>query len=219
MTARTRPDEPRPTRRALLDLLAGSPAGMTAAELAAALGLHPNGVRKQLQALVRDGAVGAERVVSGRRGRPAVRYRAADARRETAVAQQLAAMLVELLDELEPDEAKVEEFGRRQAARIARSPDGRAALLGTLTAMGFSPRETTAAADSRAGRLEVVLGHCPFAGAVSAAGGRFVCILHRGLSRGLAQLTPGGRLTEFDILAPENAGCRLTAEGLSPPGF
>lgn len=218
MTARTRPEDRRPTRRAILEMLAESPAGMTAAELAGALGLHPNGVRKQLQSLVRDGSVGAERVVSGRRGRPAARYRAADERREATAAQQLAAMLVELLDEIEPDEARVEEFGRRQAARFAGTRDGRSALLDTLTTMGFSPRETTGVKGSRGGHLDVVLGHCPFAAAVGAAGGRLVCVLHRGLSRGLLERTPTGRLTGFEILSPEIAGCRIVAEGLGPPG-
>jgi predicted ArsR family transcriptional regulator len=189
---------------------------MTAAELGRALGMHPNGIRKQLEALVREGAVGAEREVSGRRGRPAVRYRAAGEWREAAAARRLAAMLVELMGEVGADEAQVEEFGRRQAARIAESPDGRAALLDLLTTMGFAPRETTGAGAAREGRLEVVLGHCAFRDAVRADGGRLVCVLHRGLSRGLVELDEGGRLTGFDIEAPETAGCRIVAEGLTP---
>ena len=125
MTAPARTDEPRPTRRAIIEMLGTSPAGMTTAELARALGLHPNGVRKQLQALISDGSVGAEREVSGRRGRPAVRYRAAEERREATAAQRLASLLVELVGEMEPDESQVEEFGRRQATRLAtRATDG-----------------------------------------------------------------------------------------------
>lgn len=217
MTAPTRPEESRPTRKAIIEMLGGSPAGMTAAELAGALGLHPNGVRKQLQALIRDGSVGAEREVSGRRGRPAVRYRAAAERRETAAAQRLAAMLVELVGEMEPDGARVEEFARRQASRLAPTGDGRAALLNQLTTMGFSPRETTGVKASREGRLEVVLGHCPFAGAVKAEGGELVCVLHRGLSRGLVEMSPTGRLTAFEIRPPDSAGCRIAAEGLRAP--
>ncbi|HTI32207.1 MAG TPA: helix-turn-helix domain-containing protein [Miltoncostaea sp.] len=208
-------DGTRGTRRAILELLGGSSEGMTAAELGRALGMHPNGVRKQLEALARDGSVGAEREVSGRRGRPAIRYRAADERRETAAAQRLAALLVELVAEMGPDEASVEEFGRRQAAQLAASPDGRAALMHMLTTMGFAPRETTGAAAWRDGRLEVVLGRCPFAGAVRADGGRLVCVLHRGLSRGLVELDDGGRLTGFVAEAPERAGCRIAAEGLA----
>jgi len=206
------------TRGAILAQLGGSPSGMTAAELGRALGMHPNGIRKQLAALVREGAVGAEREVSGRRGRPAVRYRAADERREAAAAQRLAAMLVELVDELGPDESRVEEFGRRQGVRLAAGPDGRAALMHLLTTMGFAPRETTAARAALEGRLEVVLGHCPFRGAVRAEGGRLVCVLHRGLSRGLVELDAGGRLTGFDIEPPETAGCRIVADGLAPIG-
>jgi predicted ArsR family transcriptional regulator len=190
---------------------------MTAAGLASALGRHPNGVRRQLRALTRDGAVGAEREVSGRRGRPAVRYRVAGERREALATQRLASMLVELVGEIGPDEGEVEEFGRRQAAHLATTPDGRKALLDLLTTMGFAPRETTPAAASRAGCVEVVLGHCPFAGAVRADGGKLVCVLHRGLSRGLVEMSPGGRLTAFDIKPPERAGCRIAAEGLDPP--
>jgi predicted ArsR family transcriptional regulator len=205
----------RPTRRAIMEILQSSPAGLTTAELAAALGLHPNGVRKQLQALVRDGSVGSQREMSGRRGRPAVRYRAAAERRETVAAQRLAAALAELVGEMEPDEAQVEEFGRRQALKLATSGEGRSALLDMLTTMGFSPREQTPVGAAREGRLDVVLGHCPFASAVEAeGGGRLVCVLHRGISRGLVEMTPSARMTGFEIKAPEAAGCRIVAEGL-----
>jgi predicted ArsR family transcriptional regulator len=112
----------------------------------------------------------------------------------------------------------VEEFGHRQATLLATTQDGRAALLNLFTTMGFSPRETTGVRASREGRLEVVLGNCPFAGAVKADGGRLVCVLHRGLSRGLVEMTPGGRLTAFEIHPPERAGCRIAAEGLHAAG-
>jgi hypothetical protein len=128
-------------------------------------------------------------------------------------------MLVELIGEIGPEESEVEEFGRRQAARLAATHDGRDALFALLTTMGFSPRETTPAAAARAGCLEVVLGHRPFAGAVRADGGQLVCVLHRGLSRGLVEMSPRGRLTGFDIHPPETAGCRIDAEGLDPPAI
>ena len=217
MTARAPTEEARPTRAAIVEMLGGSPAGLTAVELASALGRHPNAVRKQLRALISDGSVGAEREISGRRGRPAVRYRAADERREAAATQRLASLMVELVGEMGADESQVEEFGRRQAARLATTRDGRVALLNLLTTMGFSPRETTGATAAREGRLEVVLGHCPLEGAVKATGGKLVCVLHRGLSRGLVEMTPTGRLTAFEIQAPETAGCRIAAEGLEAP--
>lgn len=218
MSADIRPPEPRRTRRAIVEMLGRSPTGMTAVELARDLGVHPNGVRKQLQALVREGSVGAEREVSGRRGRPAVRYRAADEGREVEAARRLASLLVELLDEVGLDEQRVEDFGRHAAARFATTDDGRTALLDLLTTMGFSPRETTTAAGVRRGRLDVVLGHCPFRDAVRAGGGQAVCVLHRGLSRGLLEMTPGGRLTAFEIRPPEEAGCRIVGEGLAARG-
>ncbi len=218
MSADITPAEGRSTRRTIVAMLSASPTGMTAAELARALGVHPNGVRKQLRALVREGAVGAEREASGRRGRPAVRYRAADEAREAAAARRLAALLVELVAETDVDEARVEAFGRRQAPRLAAADDGRAALLGLFTAMGFAPRESTGARALRQGALDVVLGHCPFRDAVRAEGGRAVCVLHRGLSAGLLEMTPGGRLTGFEIRPPEEAGCRISGEGLAPAG-
>ena len=217
MTARARTGEAPRTRAAILQMLDGSPEGMTAAALASALGRHPNGVRRQLRALTREGSVGAEREVSGRRGRPAVRYRVAGERREAVATQQLASMLVELIKQLGPDESEVEEFGRQQARRLAATRDGRDALLGLLTTMGFAPREITPAGPSRAGDLEVVLGHCPFAGAVRAKGGKLVCVLHRGLSRGLVEMSPAGQLTAFEIYPSERAGCRIAARGLGPP--
>lgn len=217
MTARARTGEAPRTRAAILEMLDGSPEGMTAAALASALGRHPNGVRRQLRALISEGSVGAEREVSGRRGRPAVRYHVAGERREAVATQQLASMLVELIKQIGPDESEVEEFGRRQARRLAATRDGRDALLGLFTTMGFAPRETTPAAAARAGDLEVVLGHCPLAGSVRAKGGKLVCVLHRGLSRGLVEMSPAGRLTAFEIRPPERAGCRLAAQGLRPP--
>ena len=207
-----------PTRRQIVERLERSAAEMTAGELASALGVRPNAVRKHLRALVGDGTVGARREATGRRGRPAVRYRAAGPRREAAATARLARMLVELVAESGLDEARVEEFGRRQAAVLAEPGDGRAALLDLLTTLGFSPRETTAAAGARAGRLEVVLGHCPFRDAVGAEGGRLVCVLHRGISRGLVELTPDARLTGFEARPPEVAGCRIAAAGLGSGG-
>jgi predicted ArsR family transcriptional regulator len=205
------------TRTRILGLLEDSPAGMTADELAEALELHPNGVRRQLRALIEDGAVGATRDPAAARGRPATRYRAADADREAAAVRRLSRMLVALVSELHPDEALVEEFGRRQASDLASGEDGRTAILDLLTTLGFAPQETTGGADARAGRLEVVLGHCPFREAVREEGGEMVCVLHRGISRGLAELSPGGRLADFEVRDPTQAGCRLVAEGLRPP--
>jgi predicted ArsR family transcriptional regulator len=207
-----------PTRRSIVELLERSLSGMTAGELADALGVRPNAIRKHLRALVGDGTVGARREATGHRGRPAVRYRAAGPRREAVATARLARMLVELVAEIGPDEARIEEFGRRQAALLAVSGDGRAALLDLLTALGFSPRETTGAAGARSGRLELVLGHCPFRDAVAAEGGRLVCVLHRGISRGLIERSPDARLTGFEARPPEVAGCRIAAAGLGPGG-
>jgi predicted ArsR family transcriptional regulator len=216
MTAAPRPHEGRPTRGAILALLDQAPGGMTAAELAAALGVHPNAVRKHLPALAAAGAVGARREATGRRGRPATRWRSAGPRHEQAAVRRLARMLVELVGEIGgADEGRLEEFGARQAGGLGGAPDGRAALLDVLTDMGFAPRETTAASDARAGRAEVVLDHCPFADAVEAGEGRLVCALHRGISRGLVERTPGARLTGFEARPPVAAGCRIAAEGLA----
>ncbi len=99
MTAQEHPTRARSTRAAILDALEGSAAGLTAAELATALERHPNAIRKQLRALVGDGSVGTEREISGRRGRPAVRYRAAAERRGATANRTLARLLVELVAE------------------------------------------------------------------------------------------------------------------------
>lgn len=202
------------TRQAIMQALARSSEGMTAGELGTELGLHPNAIRKHLRALTEEGAVGAESEFSGRRGRPAVRYRAAQERRAEAATQRLARLLVELVNEIGADESRVEQFGRRQAAGLASSHDGRTALVDLMTTMGFAPHETTRSAASREGDLEMVLGHCPLRDAVNADGGHLVCVLHRGISRGLVEMTPSGRLTDFEIHPPEVAGCRIAAEGL-----
>jgi predicted ArsR family transcriptional regulator len=199
-------------------MLEAAPRGATAAELAEALGLHPNAVRKQLRALSSDGAIEAVREASGQRGRPSMRYRAGGAGRDAGAVRRLAGMLVQLVSEIGPDEARIEAFGRRQAPALAASRDGRTALLDVLTTMGFAPRETTDAGSARDGRLEVVLGRCPFGEAVEATGGRLVCALHRGISQGLLELTPSARLTAFEVRPPRVAGCRIAGEGLPRPG-
>lgn len=69
------------TRQRLTGLLLNH-GPQTVAELAAALGLAPTGVRRHLDAMLNDGLVAETSVEAGRRGRPARRYSLTDAARD-----------------------------------------------------------------------------------------------------------------------------------------
>lgn len=107
--------------------------------------------------------------------------------------------------------------GRRQEIGRALTPAGTRApaadpLGDVLAAMGFQPRRRAGAAMAL-----YELGNCPYRDAVH-AGGRQVCALHAGITRGLLQrLAPEARLPGFVAKDPERAGCLIEVEGVTAP--
>ncbi|MGD9695902.1 MAG: helix-turn-helix transcriptional regulator [Thermoleophilia bacterium] len=215
MTVPGTPGQVGATRQAILDALGRSPDGLTAVELAADLGIHPNAVRKQLRALAAAGEVGASREAPSGRGRPAARFRVSDTRRGALGAKWLSDMLVALVNQAQPAPGLVEEFGRIQAPALAGGRSGRRALLDVLMGAGFAPQDVTPARAAGVGSVEIVLRRCPFREAVAAPGGDLICELHRGLSRGLVECNRGASLTAFEVHPPESGACRLVAEGVA----
>jgi predicted ArsR family transcriptional regulator len=196
----------RPAARRVASVLERAGRPLTAQEVAEALGRHHSGVRNQLAALERAGVVEGRADPPRGRGRPVRRYALApdpDAR-EAEGHRELVRLLMTLVDRLalRPDE--MERFGEEQGAAVPRPGGGVDELWEAFRRMGFAPRGDAGAP------LDVVLDRCPFADGVEAPGGDLICVLHRGLARGiLGRAAPGVTVEELVIENPRDAGCRL----------
>jgi len=210
-----------PSRRRIAEILTGAPAGLTPFEIAEAVGLHHNAVRRHLDVLARAGVVVSEREpAAGRPGRPSRRYRlvAAEGLAE-AGHRELVRLLVELIRRTGASERDVEEFGRDEGRLLGHGQRSGAGLVETLAGLGFAPDDVTESAARTRGELDLRLRRCPFADAVLAEGGHLVCALHRGLTLGVLDTTePDAYLAAFDIRDPTAAGCRVLVRGLPPGG-
>jgi predicted ArsR family transcriptional regulator len=198
-------------------VLAARPEGLTAHEIAEAVGLHHNAVREHLGVLARAGVISsAPAPPTGRPGRPGIRHRLADpdgARRHGHA--ELVRLLMSVVRRAGIDDDAAEEIGRDEGRLMAEGGGG-AGFAGSLAALGFAPEDRTSAARRRRGELELVLRHCPFREAVASPGGEIVCRLHRGLSAGLLE-GGGGHIVTFEPDDPAAGRCRVTAGGV-PPG-
>jgi predicted ArsR family transcriptional regulator len=203
----------RPAARRVAAVLEGAPGPMTAQEVADALGLHHTGVRTQLTALEEAGVAERHRDPPHGRGRPARRYSLAPdpGEREAIGHRELVRLLMSLVRQsgLDPDE--MERFGERQGWGVPSPGGGIGELREAFERLGFAPREVP-------GRdlPDLVLGNCPFADGVEAPGGELICVLHRGLARGIVmRAAPDVGVTELVVEDPRRAGCRLrlTAHG------
>jgi predicted ArsR family transcriptional regulator len=209
----------RPAARRVAAVLEHADAPVTAQEVADALGRHHSGVRGHLAALEAAGVVEGRADPPRGRGRPARRYALAPDpdMREAEGHRELVRLLMTLVRQLalRPDE--MERFGEGQGAAVPRPGGGIGELWDAFERMGFAPRRP-----GDGSSLDLVLGRCPFADGVEAPAGDLICVLHRGLARGiLAQAAPGVTLEELEIAEPRRAGCRLRladrrADSLAP---
>jgi predicted ArsR family transcriptional regulator len=189
---------------------------MTAQEVADAIGHHHTGVRAQLVALEDAGVIEGHTDPPGRRGRPVRRYAPIPDpdEREAEGHRELVRLLMRLVRQLGLGPEDMESFGRRQGASITRGEGGVAELWRAFDRMGFAPRSP-----EDGGPGDVVLGRCPFVAGVEAAGGDLICILHRGLARGiLERAAPGVQVAGLVIEDPRRAGCRVLLTGAGPGG-
>lgn len=197
----------RPAARRVASVLEQAGGPLTAQQVAEALGRHHTGVRGHLTALERAGVIAGVVDPPRGRGRPVRRYAwvpdpdAREAEGHRALVRLLMTLVRQLA--LRPDE--MERFGENQGAAVPRTGGGVDELWRAFERMGFAPRRGD---DGSA--LDVVLDHCPFADGVEAPAGDLICILHRGLARGiLSQAAPGVAVEELVIENPRDAGCRL----------
>jgi predicted ArsR family transcriptional regulator len=190
------------TRERVVELLSERPAGSTIAELAAALGLKRNAVRKHLVALAEAGQVTAERLRPASVGRPATRYRAVGAGAGDRAHHELAHVLLQAVEGVEASE--IERFALRTG-----HPRPLAEMLGGL---GFAPADISSAAEAAAGRKIIELRACPYLDLVAEQRGELICAFHRGLVQRDAPV--GAVLEEFHV-APRGPGCRIVLSGVA----
>jgi len=207
------------TRYAIYLELARSSSPRSTAEIAEALGLHPNTVRPHLERMREVGLLEVASDGRGTVGRPQHRYAlASDAPSlglEPAAYPMLSAMLVQAAAAagVGPDQAAAagSEHGRtlgRQAATAEPSngrPPGRrcaAALVALLSELGFDP-----AAVEDDGLLTVAFTHCPFQD-LAEAHPDVVCHLHRGLIQGFVEEIGPASVERFGTLADRDP-CRV----------
>lgn len=204
----------RPSARRIERALRAAPRGLTAQQVAEAVGRHHTGVRAQLAELERSGVVEVRVDLPAGRGRPPRRYLLAPdpTEREAAGHRELVRLLMSLVREAGFGPAEIERFGERQGAGIVRSGGGVGEIWDVFARLGFAPRRGD---DGPPGDL--VLGRCPFTDGVEAPNGQLICLLHRGLARGIARAAaPGTEVIDLEVREPRRAGCRLRLSSLAP---
>jgi len=205
----------RSTRVRLFAALAELKTPATTADLAKRLGLHPNGVRRQLERLHDEGLVHREQA-RGHRGRPRdVWSVSADAPPVPLTEEQsyleLARWLARAIPSRPGRAEEIQDAGRRIGHDLApeEPSDPRAAFIGVLRRLGFQP---SVEEPEGGGRSLCRLGNCPYAQSVK-ENPQIICTLHRGITEGLLErLQPEARLTRFLARDPDQAGCELEIE-------
>ena len=204
-----------PTRARLFGLLGElrRPAGTE--DLAERLDLHPNGVRTQLERLREAGLVD-RRHTRQARGRPRDMWTIApDAQPggdPPSGYRDLGRWLARLLSQGKTSRRAVEAMGREIGRDLAPSGDVASAeetMHSTLSSLGFQPRREL----DESGTLTYKLCNCPYRDAVRDSGD-VVCILHRGITRGLLDaIAPETKLAGFVPRDPYAAGCLIELRG------
>jgi predicted ArsR family transcriptional regulator len=216
-------DDTKPTEARIVELLRAADEALDTATIAARLGLHPNGVRTQLQRLGRSGLVESD-MAHGDVGRPRVLWRVtpqAIAEADLphtgwAMARSLARAIPATPARLREVEAAGVDLGLELAADIgaAGGAEGQDPIGRALGALGFAPKRHFKGATTR-----YELRRCPYAEAVR-ENPAVVCTLHRGIVQGvLKSLGSDAELSGFVPRPPDIAGCivEITApDGAGP---
>ena len=186
----------------MVALLRERPSGLTIAELAAALALKPNAVRKHLVALAQAGHVTAERLRPASVGRPATRYRAVDPSAGDHAHRALAHVLLKAMAGVDT----------REIERLALVAGHPRALEETLGSLGFAPADVSSAAQAAAGYKTIELRACPYLDLVADPRGELICAFHRGL---VQRDAPAGAVLEEFHVAPRGPRCRIVLSGVA----
>lgn len=193
------------TRYALYTELVSSPRPLSTAELADAVGLHPNTVRPHLERMREVGLLELEVDGRGEVGRPQHRYSvspgAPSLGLEPASTVLLSEMLLRMATMVGVSPADAVDTGRRQgtadATRYHDAPSALEALVGELDQLGFDPVVEAGDDDDTA---IVAFSHCPFR-ALAESHPELVCSLHRGIVEGFVDTMGDAEVREFCSLA------------------
>lgn len=205
----------RPAARRIAALLEEAGAPLTAQQVADALGRHHTSVRAQLDALERAGVAEGVTDPPHGRGRPVRRYVLASGAgdREAVGHRELVRLLMGVVRQTGLGPEEMERFGEGQGWTVPAEDGGVGEIRDAFARLGFAPREVPGPAPA-----DLVLDRCPFADGVEAPGGELICVLHRGLARGIAaRAAPGVTVTELVVEEPRRAGCRLRLEAAPCP--
>ena len=140
-----------PTRRGVAEALGAATEGLTVAQIADRVSLHPNAVRQHLEVLQRAGVVvAAPSAPTGRRGRPSTLYALAAPHAVAAVGhRELVRLLLELVRRTRLGDDDVEAFGWEQGGRIIPEDSRPETLTASIAGLGFAPEEVTPEGDRR----------------------------------------------------------------------
>jgi predicted ArsR family transcriptional regulator len=203
-----------PTRARLFSVLQELKRPASTEELAGEVGLHVNGVRRQLGRMQDGGLLESRRSTHGR-GRPRDEWSIATGARPTGarpeayldLSRWLARSIPAGPGRLRQLEATGREIGRELAP--AATDDLAESFTQAFTALGFQPDVEV----KGEGHLCCTLGNCPYRASVR-ENPEAICTLHKGMTQGLLdELDPAGRLTRFEPHDPERAGCLIEVTG------
>ncbi|HEY1853547.1 MAG TPA: helix-turn-helix domain-containing protein [Solirubrobacterales bacterium] len=208
------------TRARVFSWLAEQRAPAGTEKISAALGLHPNGVRRHLERLREAGLVERTRS-TGRPGRPGDLWVIAPGadpggRRPTAYVD-LARWLARAIPPGRNRLREVERAGREIGAELAPTEQLEEPLEGfrhAFASLGFRPELEAGAG----GGFVCRLGNCPYRESVR-ENQEVVCALHRGMTDGLVgKLFPDAKLERFEPHDPDLAGCLVGVSGPAGDG-
>jgi predicted ArsR family transcriptional regulator len=201
------------TRYAIYLELAAAPRPLATADVADALGLHPNTVRPHLERLRDVGLLDVTTEVRTGVGRPQHLYSPAAGAPSFGLQPPSFPMLARLLLRLASragasgDEAI--ELGREQGRLDAETRADAAscleALVAQLDAVGFDP---VVSGDDDSDVAVVAFAHCPFR-ELAEAHPELVCSLHRGMVEGLVDAFGSDEVDEFHSLV-HRTPCQVT---------
>jgi len=197
------------TRYAIYLELARAAAPRSTAEVADALGLHPNTVRPHLERMREVGLLEVAVDSRGTVGRPQHLYELAGGAPslglEPPAYPTLAGLLANVAAACAPAADEVAGVGRHHGRHAGRARAGRGdcvdAVMAEMADMGFDP------VGERAGAVTTVaFTRCPFR-ALAEAFPELVCELHRGVLEGMAE-AGGATVASFATLA-DREPCRV----------
>lgn len=201
-----------PTRARIFTFLLERRSAASTDEIARALDLHPNGIRRHLDRLTAAGLLERGRS-QGDRGRPGDRWLVAAGARpggeRPRAYSDLAGWLARAIPATPRREKEVERAGReigRELAPADEVSDPTEGFAQVVTALGFQP--LLEMSEDGCG-FTCTLCNCPYRESAR-ENADIVCTLHRGITAGLlAEIAPDAKLVRFEPRDPDRAGCMV----------